>query len=276
MDTDWRQIITEALQQALDQTEGAVAGAKLRTLVDRGAKERGLEFPPPEMRTFSSFVESFSQDFIVQRRPGQDVLVAPATRPELLAVQNDRAEAPAARLRTDLFEALTRIPHAGRGTAYYEVNEDRVQWFLERPADGVYVPLPQTTEDKEIAVRRAFAFGIDDVAAKEQLMASAESEFPLRDFTAALHATGLVMKWHNYRLTDLISRLKSWAAQNGLQWQSGWVEASDTKAVAARAASMTRNVSSSDLLRLVSALSERDIARINIPLDIVLRLVSKT
>lgn len=86
--SDWIPIIQEAVTKGVQVCSGAVPGAKFRHMVAEAAKSRGVEFPPEEMKSFSSFLEQFSSQLIVQRRPGQDMLVAPADEPHLLDIDS--------------------------------------------------------------------------------------------------------------------------------------------------------------------------------------------
>lgn len=277
METNWQEILIEALRQGVDQTGSAVAGAKLRVLVSRVAKGRGVDFPPPGMRTFSSFLESFSNDIIIQRRPGQDILVAPATQPEVLTTQIAQSDASASRLRDDLFEALTRIPSEVKGFAYYVPVNDSVEWISHgQTIDKSLIELPKASAEAELGVRTRFTETIEDPH-KRELLDALSSTVPLRNFTVALHHNELVMQWHQFRLSDLIARLKAWASEKGIVWQSSWVESSDSKPMAFRRNTGMNNFGQNkDLLDLVSMLTEKDIARINIPLDVVLRLLSRS
>lgn len=274
MDADWQRIIAEVLEQEVQRSGGAVPGAKLRTLVARKAQDLGLGFPPPEMRTFSSFVEGFSSSFIVQRRPGQDVLVAPATEPEALTKKPEQTESSgAARLRQDLFNALTRIPTNGGPRPYYEPSTDAVQWE-ESLIDSKWIALPSSSLEEEIGVRRRFATEQSEEIAQD-LAACLTSSTPLREFTAKLHEHRLVLDWHQFRLKDLVLRLKEWASQHGLEWGSTWVETTEPRPSNFDRSPVPAHINFRDLQRLVSYLSERDLARIQVPLDIVLKLVGK-
>ena len=78
---------------------------KLRQLVAEAARASGMEYPPPEepLLKFAQFLERYPQVAVVRRRPGQDVLVAPAEHPDLLIeIANP------GRIRQDLFDAFNR------------------------------------------------------------------------------------------------------------------------------------------------------------------------
>ena len=59
MDAVWRDIVLESLTRGVGQNRGAVAGAKLRQLIEAAAKDRGLLFPPEgsEQEKFADFLK---------------------------------------------------------------------------------------------------------------------------------------------------------------------------------------------------------------------------
>ena len=277
MQNEWQDIVKLALEREIQQTGAAVSGAKLRRAIAEIASERGIEFPPPDMGKFSAFVESFAADVLVHRRPGNDILVVPSSRAELLTVENPSVAANAARIRQDLFEALTRIPAEGRGAPHYEPDQDTVIYV----APGGVVPstavaLPVTSLENELQIRRQF-IGESELQenAKEALAGALSNATPLRSFSGVVQAFGLIKQWHFFRMSKLSSKLRAWSVERALPWQSSWVDLSEPRSVAPiRAGLATTAVGRKKLADLATLLSDEDIARINIPMDIVLRLLS--
>lgn len=277
MDNIWLEIVKEALKETIDRSGAAAPGAKLRAAVASIAKARELSFPPPGMGKFSSFVEGFPADFIVLRRPGQDILVVPASRPELLAVENRNATSLSARIREDMFEALTRIPSPSTGKAFYIPETDSVVWV--KPSEQVpatAIELPETSLTNEVEIRRRFA---TDTAlpqqAKVALTAQIATEGFLRSFSNAVHSYGLVKQWHQFRLGTLSQRLREWSVNKAIVWQQSWVELSEFKVAPVAVTPQSVGIDNKKLMRELSTLLiDEDLSRISIPLDVVLRLLS--
>jgi hypothetical protein len=273
----WVAIIKKALTDVIESTQRPVTGAKLRQEVARVAADWSVEFPPPEMTKFSSFVESFDKDFIVHRVPGSDVLVAPADRADLFAAAVATSPTNYSRMRQDLFKALTTIRSAEHGRAVYLPADDGVKWLQaddgEAPQDSVF--LPSTSLGEEVGLRRDFAESLEDQSAgKIALVEALKKDSPLRSFTLALQEFGLVRQWHLYRLRFLATKLREWSVANAVQWQPSWVTTNEPRNLP-RPTLTASMASQSDFSGLVGQLSDDELKRIMVPLDIVLRLIAQ-
>lgn len=278
MDIAWQEIIHAGLTELIDKTGAPAPGAKLRGVVARIARERGLDFPPPGVRKFTELVEAFPADFILQRHPGSDVLVVPAARAELLAVDPSAGAPATARIRQDLFDALTRVPLAAYGLPYYDPDEDAVSYVKDGeqpPKNGV--ALPATSLEQELALRTAFKEEADvGDPATDALAAALTTSTPLREFSHVVQQFGLVKKWHSFRLALLATRLREWSVKTGLPWQQSWLDTVEPRLTAASPPAAPVSLDNKrHLLELSALLTEEDLARISVPMDIVLRLLSK-
>lgn len=272
MNNTWLEIIKGELEQAIAVSGAAIPGAKLRQRVAHAAKAQGLDFPPPDMGKFSAFVEKFPADFIVQRYPGSDILVVPANRPELLT--KDAPHSKNVRMRQDLFEALTTIDTNRKGIAYYSPVTDAVVWIGEGaqpPASAV--PLPQASIDRELETRRKFVDqAVKPGLAKNNLSEALAKNTPLRFFRETIRAHGLVQEWHQFRMGELTARLKEWSAEKAVTWQVKWVESMGLSASLQVPAPVPPD-SRMQLAWLAGRLTNEDLARISVPLDVVLRVL---
>jgi hypothetical protein len=283
MNNIWLDILKEALETLAARTDAPVAGAKLRAAVKKLAEDRGEQFPPEGMTKWSAFLASFPNDITVIPNRGSDVLVVPANRPDLQAVAIATATATATapaftRLRSDIFEALTRIPRPGE-RAVYLPETDAVLWQSgDEVAPPNAVPFPPATLEAEVDVRRQFADRDASVtdAAKDALRQAFESEGPLRQFTHTIRSYGLLQTWHLFRMSALTKRLREWAQAHGLVFREEWLGLDKAQVapgaegpLAAAAAGNKRG-----LVELAGLLTEDDIARISVPLDVVLRLLT--
>lgn len=280
----WLDIIKEALALSIEEKGVAVTGAKLRSKTASIARIRKLEFPPSGMGKFSSFVESYPTEFLVRRQAGQDILITPADRPELLGEFAEGGDA-AKRLREDIFTGMTQI--GGDEMPVYLKDTDRVIWtsVATRPSFADAIDFPGSSLEKETKLRRDFADqAVQDQEARAALHAALATTGPLKSFTAALHSARLFKEWHVFRFNAMSRELAQWAARNNLQWRDNWLSLAEPKMVAVAGAPAPTEAGIPEQvavagrekwLDLAARLSDEDIARISIPLDIVLRLIAK-
>ena len=170
----WSQIVTDALNQGIKTSRGAVPGAKLRQLVATIAPRYGEQYPPPgrEAEKFGDFLKELGSQLVVLRREGKDLLVAPVDRPELLTAGQ---EGDYAFLREDIFEAFTRIPReTPPNQAWYVRETDKIQWTsAEDSLNGEqFVTIPLATSDQEVEDRKAFALRPDVESHRHDLLAT--------------------------------------------------------------------------------------------------------
>lgn len=273
----WVEIIRKALSNIIETTQQAVPGAKLRGEIAAVAADWGIAFPPPGITKFSAFIESFDKDFIVVRRPGSDFLVAPADRADLFSATATSSPTGFSRLRQDLFQALTTIQSSDGGTPVYVLDEDAVRWIRSEsdmlpPKNGIQ--LPETTLDDEIQLRRSFIESVDvPTGTRGALEKALESTGPLRSFTTALQEHGLSRQWHSFRLRMLSAKLRDWSVANAVPWRSGWLSTNEP-VIQATGIIPSYRISRTHLAELIGTLSDDDLKRVTIPLDIVLRLTS--
>ena len=276
MDEVWNEVVAEALKRGLETSDGAVPGAKLRELVARIAPKRGVSYPPQglENEKFADFLKQFSSSLIVLRREGQDLLVAPSDMPQLL----NRSVNVYAQIRDDIFEAFTRIPKGlpPRQT-WYVRDTDAVEWLAEdEKPDGVrLVRIPAATLDQEISERRAFSLssGIEkDV--QDKLLGTLTAHSALGSFSAVLRAHGLAYKWHLYRFSEVVQRIKKWCESEKVLWRDEWITSTNqrSKADAVLLPSASADGRRSSFGHFIETLTDEDLRRISVPLDIVLRL----
>jgi len=272
----WLPLVMQALVAEVTRTNAPVSGSKLRAEVSRLASAAQLEFPPPEFPKFSAFIEQFPESVIVQRRPGKDVLVVPADRPELLAVESPRLGGTGNWLRIDVFDAFTKIPSAASGKPLYVPAKDEFVWtnaLGEVPVDAVDVPA--SSLESEIALRQKFIESVQQDKAP-QLTAALGTPTPLKDFTQALHASRLLGDWHRFRLGNLIEQVKSWAAEKGVTWSATWLDTPDSKReVPVQVAALPPALPKHALAEFLAGLTPEDLRRITVPLDLVVRMLEK-
>jgi len=279
MDEVWNAIVAEALKRGLETSDGAVPGAKFRQLIARFAPKHGVTYPPPgrEDEKFADFLKQFNSALIVLRREGQDLLVAPSDMPQLL----DSSGSAFAQIRDDIFEAFTRIP---RGVPprqpWYVRDTDTIEWLAENenPDGARFVRIPPTTLDQEVNDRRTFSLLSEiEKDVQDRLLATLTAHSALGAFSVVLRAHGLARKWHFHRFSEVVRRIKKWCEAENIAWRDEWVtqinqhSRADAPNLPAAKAEARRN----SFGHFVQTLSDEDLRRISVPLDIVLRLFQK-
>lgn len=280
MENIWLDIVKDALDLAIAESGEAVAGAKLRAAVAKIANAKNLDFPPPELRKFASFIGNHPQFFEIKWRPGHDILIAPQGKSELFKTKPDTSEKPASvskRIRGDIFDALTRI-FLTKKSAFYIPATDTIIWLeksIGAPPDSA-IAFPEHSTKDELDVRRQFCNSYQGGEQAKKAMAIAlQTETDLKPFTDVIHSYGLVGDWHAYRFDFLCTKLRYWAAANNVAWREEWIVEDKPPAQAAARSTQTIILDNKQrLMEFCSSLGDDDIPRINVPLDIVLRLLN--
>jgi hypothetical protein len=279
MDDVWNQIVAEALTAGLKSSGGPVPGAKLRELIVKVAKTRESHYPPSghEQESFGAFLKNFESIAIVRRRKGRDLLVAPVDMPELLA---EAPESGAVRLREDIFEAFTRIPRGvPPSEPWYVVSNDSVVWLLltELSGSGELVKIPIATLEQELSERKSFlqSAGLTEDA-KNRIAVSLDTHSGLGSFSKLIKAHGLSQMWHHHRFQAVVRRIRAWCTAAGVPWREEWVSSSDeSKSPTQTGGDLPAKNQRYLFTRLVESLTDEDLRRISVPLDIVLKLIQE-
>jgi hypothetical protein len=272
----WREILRDTINA---HTVWPVPGAQFRVALNSAAHKRALQFPPagePRMR-FVQLLERYPDVVAILRRPGQDILVAPAGRSELLAkgIQNEFYG-----IRHDLFGAFTIV---SENRPYYDKAVDRVEWLNagEEPASGsTWIPVERPTSTGEVKLRRDFAESPENSASRSLLLNALESPLPFQAWSGAIKATGLQRSWHVFRTKRLQEKIQRWARDNGIEWKEAWLTERPTAFTPMKSRpsfSVPLQRKDGDPVQLLfSGLDAADMQRISIPLDLVLKAISSS
>jgi hypothetical protein len=274
---EWLKIVTEAVNRGIELSSGGVPGTKLRKLISEVAPKYGKKYPPEEYpnEKFGDFLERFRSAIIILRREGQDFLVAPADKPELLA--SVHAGKPAG-LRDDIFEAFTRIPREIPPVQpWYSRELDNIQWISETDSlnSAGLVKIPPQTQQQEIDDRIAFAELAEMQAHRSILLSTLGEHTALWAYSKIIKERGLGRNWHLYRFQSIIRRIKAWCGAEGVKWHDDWIRQTAGQPIPARdpyesTASQTRRQL---FIKLTEIISDEDLQRISVPLDIVLKFI---
>jgi hypothetical protein len=281
MDGNWSEIIKKALQLGLESSKGAVPGAKLRQIISRIAHDFSEQYPPPghESEKFREFLGHFPSLLTILSRDGQDILVAPFDRPELLVISNTQQT----QIREDFFEAFTRIPRESPPKEpWYERSTDSIRWAsaFETLPPLEFVRIPPATLEQELADRRNFSSSTEiEPQVRQTLLATLGDHAALWAFSGVLKEYGLAYKWHLFRFRALVLRIRAWCNSENIDWREDWLlpkadQPSRTKEMTLQAfIDGPRNPYRIE--GFMKNLSDEDMKRISVPLDIVLKLLEK-
>lgn len=277
----WREILRDAIEQVSEQP---LVGTKYRSAVDAAAAKRGLRFPLPNEPAlrFVELIQRYSDVVSIARRPGQDFLVVPAGRSDLLA---EGVQTRPYGIRPDLFEAFTFV---GESRAYYDPVQDKVVWQSARGVSSPpesWVAIESPTLEGEIKLRRDFVESLSpDSNTRARFDEALASTRPLQAFGIVVKETGVQRKWHAFRVERVLERIESWAKSHAIDWRGAWLSERRNEHISERtnfganpSAAANSAVATNErdaLTALFSGLDAADIQRISIPLDLVLKAFS--
>lgn len=270
--SQWSDVLREAIGAEPTQPE---IGTRFRQVVVDKAERLGLSFPPADEPTlrFIQFLERYPEIVSVLRRPGQDFLVVPAGKTDLLAEGiKDRLYG----IRRDLFEAFTLVSAAVR---FYNRSEDRVEWRSTGSAGEIIsnglVPIAGPSKQEAIDLRRSFAETIPEPS-RDELLAALSDSMAFQAFSRVVKTTGLQREWHIFRTKQVHDQIQQWARLNEIGWKAAWLTETPsyqgTEPFGVRGPSM--RIDDNALRVLFSRLDAADLQRISVPLDLVLKVLS--
>lgn len=267
----WPEIISDALTAEIEKHDKPITGAQLRDAVKIEADKRGKDFPPDPDTSFQEFLSQFEDTVWIFPRPHQDFLVVPPERGELLAKIGD-----ALFVRKDLFQAFTQVRE--HRSPWYDEELDSVRWLSEPPNEediDNLVPIPPSTMRSEISLRERFVELVSDESVQERLRKALEDARPFGAFSQIVHSTGLAGKWHAYRVARVLEQMKRWASEENIKWKEEWIQERESpeRAITERSRSEAQNLEDA-VASALAKLEEDELARISIPLDIVIKLLS--
>lgn len=273
----WGEVLKEALQTGNGKP---IVGTKFRQAVNSAASLHEMHFPPvdePRLR-FIEFLERYPTVVSILRRPGQDFLIAPADKADILADSvQDRTF-----IRRDFFAAFTIVSKAARS---YNKAIDQVVWSGSSDVPGAegLISIPAPSEEDEVDLRRQFLNKIGpDSEVGKILLKSLSEPLPLQAFGKAVKENGMHKQWHSFRTARILDKIQTWAGKNGLEWKDAWLmptffrNVPDLKLRLDRVPSEESDTrpETNALSLLLERLDPSDLQRISVPLDLVLKAVS--
>jgi hypothetical protein len=255
----WEETIKLALKRATEVRGKPIPGALFKQAIQKISPD-----PLPNEK-FSRFLEQYGHLVTLMPQKGSDFLVVPKGQMDLLSQEKG-----ATKVRHDLYKAFSTITPSSR--AWYHKNRDRICWLAieDKPSDE-YIAISRCTEESEVNLRKEFVKGLQTPHsdAKGPLEAALEAAIPLSAFSNEVRKYGLLDYWFNFRLEAMFTQIRQWATENKIEWQESWVT-SDAQMVT-QVPKFDANIEL--LSKHLGRLSESDLARISIPMDIVLKIL---
>lgn len=278
-DSIWKDILLQAVQEGVAAVGGAVPGAHLRGVLESVASRAGLSYPPQSYRDrkFKDFLSHFAglKVVVIRERSGQDLLVAPFGEPQLLLETSQVSDRSWSSIRQDLFEAFTKI--SSNEIAWYNTETDKIVWELSEPQgdDPVWVRIPSATVAQAMEDRSLFFDGL--VEHEKNLFpwtpSTNDGLSALREFSNAVRVSGFQPQWHRFRSKLLADRISEWAKSANIPWQQTWITSSSDGRINDERS--PRREWRGALTSFVGELDQSDLARISVPLDIVIKIFQK-
>lgn len=276
-ETEWKSLLLEVLANLVARKGSAITGAGLNSALLMEARTRGIEPPDLRQRKFKSVLVELADAgrLVFLASGGSDVLVSSLSHADLLTAPEVFATGGRPAIRRDAFTAFTWV---GAHAAYYDPATDT---FIcgqsdSVPEGAIRIPSPDFGKLSERAGE--FARRLDPVLHAEAFSALATPK-PLTAFASFVRQNGLEAPWHEFRTNAVANDLKRWASENSLSFRSDWLTSAQDGTPARTGSAVTftgdqvDSASRAQLGALLSGLDKADIARIAVPLDIVLRLL---
>ena len=149
-------------------------------------------------------------------------------------------------------------------------------WVPEGAAiDGTQLKaVPPATLEDEIGHRQAFLDSISlDETSRNAMLQTLTTTSALWAFSQAVRTRGLSKKWHAFRFERILSRIRSWCKAVGVPWREAWLAESGSTDWAAALPMKSEPQQRENLTQILGRLSDADLQRISVPLDLVLKMM---
>jgi hypothetical protein len=149
-------------------------------------------------------------------------------------------------------------------------------WLLptELSGSGELVKIPAATLEQELSDRKSFIQTAEiSQEAKDQIATSLDTHSALGSFSKLIKAHGLAQIWHRHRFQTVVRRIRSWSAATGVSWREAWVSSEDASKPGIQAGDEPSKTQHYLFERLIDALTDEELRRISVPLDIVLKVM---
>src|ERR1035441_8047871 len=112
--------------------------------------------------------------------------------------------------------------------------------------------------------------------AKNRIAASLDAHSGLGSFSKLIKAHGLSQMWHRHRFQAVVRRIRAWCTAAGVPWREEWVSSSDASKPPTQTGDDLPAKNQRYLFeRFVESLTDEDLRRISVPLDIVLKVIQE-
>jgi hypothetical protein len=158
------------------------------------------------------------------------------------------------------------------------VADDKIVWLLstELSGSGELVKIPAATLEQELSERKSFIQSADIAQeTKGQIATSLDAHSGLGSFSKLIKAHGLAQMWHRHRFQTVVRRIRAWCAATGVSWREEWVSSDDASKPLIQAGDEPGKNQRYLFERFIEALTDEELRRISVPLDIVLKVMKE-
>ena len=257
---DWNAIVKNAIETAITERKGPVPGA-----VFVGYIKRFTDEPIPDKKLIN-FLSKYEDNILsIQRPEGSDILIVPHDRLDLLG-----KDVLPKRLRSDFYKAFTAIDHDI--DLFYSPDTDRI-YATKRNVpvnfNIVLVPISSTSLESELELRRRFISSLQPSEIQSNLEASLLDANPLGAFYIEAKKGKIFDGWFTFRVSEVIKSVRSWVEKHKLTWRDSWMTSVKVDIITIEESNSIYN-----LVNSLSKLTKEDLARITVPLDVVMALLN--
>lgn len=267
--------ISETLKQIIiEETQkrnAAISGAAFKQVLQQRSD---IELPEGK---FGDFLQQHSDVITIIKRNGSDILLIPKGEVHLLEKSLSNLTYATKKVRKDFYQAFTVI--APDKKCWYDIKNDSIKWLArDETVPHHFVSIPDRTEEMEISIRRDFVDNLPDSEAKYDLNKCFTKSWALSIFGQQIRRAGLADKWFDYRINNVVESINTWANNANIpiheSWFSGVLIGGHADSILAEEKLPEASVNSLVLDKL-KTLDQADLSRITVPLDIVIKLLSK-
>jgi len=249
----------------VESKKSAVKGAYLKQYLMTSRASQELKTAISATR-FREFIQGFDDYLVATDKSSFDFLIVPKTYSSFLTQSG-------LNIRSDFYKAFTQFSETNK--PYYDKETDSIIWAASSTAGSPLIPIPNATIDLEIDRRKRFVSDMlsDNTPLSDELLEKLSNRTTgLTDFSSALSKHLLHNKWMAYKKASVMKSIESWAKANDLPINSSWYIQSDSQ-VPSNQLGLQESHRFSRFIEKLSSLSEDDLKRISVPLDIVKKII---
>lgn len=271
-----RELLLRVVNKYYAERHSPLPGAFVKARMLAEAHQEGAVFSERDLgfRKFIEFIRTVPE-VAIQGRSGSDILLAPATAPELLAAY----ASPLPRLRRDFWRAFIEFPVQNTVRLYDPAEDKILHEDVGTQRQGIVIePVPRETQ---LQWRRTFSEEQPE-AIRTDLLAALEGAGTgvFNEFARRLRQNPSVMRaWNRYLQKQITDHVASWAAAHDVP-EERWLAPSRAiqffRAAGETASPKPQNISQrAELYNFFDQLPIQDLLELRVPLEWVLKVTRR-